>query len=146
MVYAHILGVELPLKKKREVFHSDMKEAKGSTALRAGVRVIWVRSHWCYLASTAQHPQRLGVLHSHLLSAAFSVPVFIISCVLCHTSPAPVPVILLWGHLLFITFKTTWSTRHSHINKLHTKCYEIPYVPIIEANYFVMLSHAWFRE
>lgn len=125
-----------------------MKEAKWSTALRAGVKVIWVRRNWWRLPSTAQSPQRSVVSHSHLLPAAFYSPHFQhFICTLSY-SPAPFPFrfMLLWWQLLFITFKTTWSARYSHnINKLHTKCYEIPYVPLIEANYFVMLSHAWSR-
>lgn len=78
----------------------------------------------------------------------FILPIFSISFALCH-------IHLLHFHsgscycgdICYLSLlKTTWSARYSHnINKLHTKCYEIPCVPIIEANYSVMLSHAWSR-
>lgn len=68
-------GWNCPWRKKGRSFTQIWKRQREHSST-SRCEVIWVRRHWCYLASTAQHPQRLGVLHSHLLSAAFYRPRF----------------------------------------------------------------------
>lgn len=115
--------MEFLLEKKSERSFTEIWkiEAKWSTDLRAGVRVIWVRRKgWC-LVSAGQHPQMLEGPPCMPSSCCFSFSPF--SALHLHRHPLPAPIlfrlILQWRHWLFIVLKI-FSQDQQDIHKKFT--------------------------